>query len=325
MEVSAIAVALGAGILAAFNPCGFALLPTYLTMFLGPDQGKGSSVRRALVVGASVTVGFLAVFAVAGVAVSALSVTLGDWLSVLTGVSGLLLVLGGIYVLSGREFSARLPRANLQVSGSNKGMVAYGIVYATVSLSCTLPIFLAAVISVFSVPGAGFIDGLVALLAYGLGMGLVLTVLALGMALFRDATISRMRRITPYMNRVSGIFLVLAGTYVLWYAWVEYQSFQGNFINSGPVAWFNIASGKVGQFVLDAGAWQLALFGLAFLALASITGFMVCRRKRAAEVGSSGSDSTLIDAPTVSEPVSPSDTSTQPDNRTAIATSSTLE
>ena len=100
---------------------------------------------RALAVGAWVTAGFVLAFGVAGIAVSALSVRFGTWLSVVTGVLGVGLVAVGAVMLSGREVSVRLPRAKLTVSDSPLGMFSYGVVYATVSLSCTLPVFLAAV------------------------------------------------------------------------------------------------------------------------------------------------------------------------------------
>ena len=37
-----------AGLLAAFNPCGFAMLPTYLTYFLGLDEDDPSLARSVL-------------------------------------------------------------------------------------------------------------------------------------------------------------------------------------------------------------------------------------------------------------------------------------
>jgi cytochrome c biogenesis protein CcdA len=67
-------------------------------------------------------------------------------------------------------------------------MVVYGIVHATASLSCTLPAFLAAVISALSVPGAGFMNGVAASGSYGVGTGIVLTVLALSMGITAQQT-----------------------------------------------------------------------------------------------------------------------------------------
>ena len=54
------------GLLASINPCGFVLLPTYLMYFLGVSTVDGHSQRapigRALMVGTSVSAGFLGVF-----------------------------------------------------------------------------------------------------------------------------------------------------------------------------------------------------------------------------------------------------------------------
>lgn len=44
---------------------------------------------------------------------------------------------------AGRDFSVNIPRARLTVDGSPRGMVAHGVIHATVSPSCTLPVFLA--------------------------------------------------------------------------------------------------------------------------------------------------------------------------------------
>ena len=58
------------GMLAAVNPCGFVLLPTYLLYFLGLSNAESgvrkAPVRRALVVSAAVSAGFLSVFLVVG-------------------------------------------------------------------------------------------------------------------------------------------------------------------------------------------------------------------------------------------------------------------
>ena len=69
-----LALAFGAGLLATFNPCGFAMLPAYLSYFMGlnddADRGRGASLRSALTVGAVVSFGFLLVFGIANAACS---------------------------------------------------------------------------------------------------------------------------------------------------------------------------------------------------------------------------------------------------------------
>ena len=61
----------GLGIFAAFNPCGFAMLPAYLSYFLGieskeNDQRRLTTVARGLIVGLIMTMGFIAVFGTFG-------------------------------------------------------------------------------------------------------------------------------------------------------------------------------------------------------------------------------------------------------------------
>ena len=73
----AFALAFLSGVVATVNPCGFAMLPAYLSYFLGieshaaVDEPTQASLRRALLVSASVSAGFLAVFTVLGVVIRA--------------------------------------------------------------------------------------------------------------------------------------------------------------------------------------------------------------------------------------------------------------
>ena len=59
LMIGPLAYAFGVGMVATFNPCGFAMLPAYLSYFLGLEDAStrrstpGSAVVRALTVGAS--------------------------------------------------------------------------------------------------------------------------------------------------------------------------------------------------------------------------------------------------------------------------------
>ena len=85
------ALAFTAGMFAVVNPCGFAMLPAYLSFFLGDDadDAPGPGVLRAVVVGMSVSAGFAALFAVIGLLVRHVSdqvLRWTPWLSVVIGV-----------------------------------------------------------------------------------------------------------------------------------------------------------------------------------------------------------------------------------------------
>jgi hypothetical protein len=98
-------------------------------------------------------------------------------------------------------------------------MLLFGVSYAVASLSCTLPAFLATTSSTFS--RSGTVSGLVTYAAYGLGMGLIVGTLTLAVALARAGVVRNMRRLVPYVNRVSGALVLVAGLYVSYYGWYE--------------------------------------------------------------------------------------------------------
>ena len=91
--------AFGVGVVAAVNPCGFAMLPAYLSLYLGAreeDFGKSSSMSRllrSLLVGATVSSGFVVLFGLAGLIISAGGTLLLDVMPALG------IVIGGVLIL----------------------------------------------------------------------------------------------------------------------------------------------------------------------------------------------------------------------------------
>ncbi|NQU38122.1 MAG: cytochrome c biogenesis protein CcdA [Actinobacteria bacterium] len=264
MDVAVLTAALTAGMLAAFNPCGFALLPGYLGLFLSDsaEQSAGGTVRRSLRVSASMTAGFIAVFTVIGLLISTLAWQITAYTPYVTLIVGPLLVALGIYLTTGRELKLRIPRLRGKVGASPVGMFMYGMTYATVSLSCTLPIFLVAVVG--ATRTASFGAGLLTIIVYGLGMGLVITALTFAVAMARDGFVSRSRSFVKYINRISGFLLILAGGYLTWYGFAEIQVLNGNADASLPD--FGARAASAATSVID----QTNPFLLAAIALGVI-------------------------------------------------------
>lgn len=213
-----LAYAFVAGTVATVNPCGFALLPAYLARQLAREGEEGrplDAVARALALGAATTGGFLLVFATIGLAVSlgAHSLTQAvPWAALAIGV---LLVLAGLLVLGGRRVGLGLPLpARIRNAGAGGSSFLFGAGYGTASLSCTLPIFL-------TVVGASLAEdiptGALMSASYAAGMGTILTALAVAAALSRQGLALAVRRLLPYVSRLSGALLVAAGGYVVYY------------------------------------------------------------------------------------------------------------
>jgi cytochrome c-type biogenesis protein len=219
-----LAAAFAAGMVATVNPCGFAMLPAYLSYFLGVekqgDEQASVGIARALVVGAVVSAGFLSLFAVVGVLISWTSVAVGEYTPYLTVVIGVVLVGVGIAFLAGWEPKLALPR--LDKGGRTRGlwsMFVFGISYAVASLSCTIGPFAAVVTATFS--RASVPAGVVTFLAYGAGMALLLMALTVTLALAQQGLLMGLRRALPYVSRVSGGIMVLMGLYLAWYGVYE--------------------------------------------------------------------------------------------------------
>ena len=135
------------GMAATVNPCGFVLLPTYLVYFLGLESTRTDSeratVRRALLVGAAVTAGFVAVFVVIGGLTKWSTAWLLENAKYVTGIAGALFVVVGIAMLFGFKVPLATPAMRVGSRDTTvRSMFVYGVVYATVSLSCTLILFL---------------------------------------------------------------------------------------------------------------------------------------------------------------------------------------
>ena len=56
---------------------------------------------------------------------------------------------------------------------------------------------------------------------YGVGMGLVITVLTVALALARSGVVARFRELLPVMNRIAGGLMVVTGAYVAYYGYYE--------------------------------------------------------------------------------------------------------
>jgi len=93
---------------------------------------------------------------------------------------------------------------------------AYGLAFATASLSCTLPVFLVVVAQAF---GGGLVQGVAGFAAYALGMGLVVSALSVGVMVARETAERRLRGLLPHIERVSAALIAGAGAYLSYY-WI---------------------------------------------------------------------------------------------------------
>ena len=281
-------LALAAGLVAAFNPCGFALLPSYLTLLIASDQVPAPdrpspapvlpAVGRALRLTVAMAAGFVTVFGLFGLIVTPLALSVQQHLPWLTILIGLVLIALGGWLLSGRELLLRLPK--LRGRGLNQSlpsMYVYGLSYAIASLSCTIAPFLVLTTTTFR--SDSITAGIAVFLAYALGMALPVGVLAVAVALAHGALIAKVRRMLPYIGRISGALLVLAGAYVAYYGYYELRVFGGAGTGDPIVDTATRIQGRLAGWLDQAGAWWIGA-ALIVLVVIGIGAAAMSRRQR---------------------------------------------
>lgn len=270
-------VAVVAGMVATVNPCGFAMLPAYLALVVtgASEQSRARSLTRAVVSSAMMTLGFVTVFGLFGLAFSVVASSVQRYLPFVTVAIGLALVVVGALLLLGREITLLIPKPSKGAPNRHVGsMFGYGVAYAIASLSCTIGPFLAVAGS--TLRGGDLLEGVTAFLAYALGMGLVVTVLAIGTALASDVMTRRARSLLPHASRLGGALLVLVGLYVAYYGVYELRLFFGDADPSDPVV---DAAGRLQGLLVE---WFTAIGPVPFavvLVLLVVGGVLLVRRR----------------------------------------------
>lgn len=284
MDANLTGLALAAGMVAALNPCGFAMLPAYLTLAVrgeGNDPSRTAAVGRALGATAAMALGFLAVFGTFGLLTVSVATAVQRYLPYATVAIGIGLVALGVWFLVGRELTFGSVGTNWRWAPTARlgSMFGYGVGYAIASLSCTIGPFLAVTGSTLRT--GSVTDGVLVYAAYAAGLALVVGVLAVGIALTSTALIDRMRRLLPYVSRISGVVLIVVGLYVSYYGLYEIRLFSANGNPADPViAAAGRLQGAAAGWVYRTSAWPWVVALALLILAAALIGLRRARRHR---------------------------------------------
>jgi len=140
------------------------------------------------------------------------------WLPWVMAAVGVVMAGAGISTLLGRAPALHLSTPRFRARRSVVAMAGYGAAYAVGSLSCSLPLFLAAVAGSFT--GQSLPAGLATYLAYALGMALFVMTAAVVTTTLGAAAVRNVRTAGRWLPAVSGITLAASGAYLAYY-WVS--------------------------------------------------------------------------------------------------------
>ena len=261
------------GVLAAVNPCGFVLLPTYLIFFLGTREETelttSERMRRALVVSSGISIGFLAIFFVIGV----ISRLFTQWIELNAKYAslaiGIVLVIGGARMLTGWTPKFALPQIGGVQTKTFRATVTYGVAYAVASIGCTIGFLTTAVFG--SIALHGFISGVFSILLYGLGMAMLVTALTVSLAFAKTGIVTMIKNRLHIVQRLGAIFVTITGIYLVlyWYAAISEER------STSFVTRIERWQTSVASFLQQQGAYRLAIV----LTLIVTVAIVVSRRK----------------------------------------------
>ncbi|MTB73053.1 MULTISPECIES: cytochrome c biogenesis CcdA family protein [Micrococcales] len=274
-------LAFAAGMVAPVNPCGFALLPAWLTQTLGEGDASPTPVRllRALRSGLALTVGFAGTLAAAGLLVSAGARGLIQAAPRLGLAVGIVLMLLGLWMLVGRSISLKLP----QIPGRSTAglpptarMVVFGVGYALASLSCTFGVILAVIAQAQAT--ASYAGLLLVFAVYAAGSAAVLLLLALATAAAGTELTRHVARLARFGPRITALVLLLTGAYLAWY-WFPAATSDAP-VAAGRTGGLTGLSATVSSWVQEQTS-LLTLLAAAAVVLALALGILQRRRMRA--------------------------------------------
>ncbi|MEB3983975.1 cytochrome c biogenesis CcdA family protein [Mycobacterium sp. 663a-19] len=288
MNQGLIGLAFAAGLVAALNPCGFAMLPAYLLLVVRGQRQSAqpaaawAPIGRAAAATAGMALGFVTVFGLFGALTISAATAVQRYLPYVTVAIGGVLVALGVWLLAGRELALRPVGSrwapNARQGSWIAGMYAYGVSYAIASLSCTVGPFLA--VTGAGLRGGSIVTAVAVYVAYVAGLTAVVGVLAIAAALGGSALADRLRRVLPFVNRIGGALLVAVGLYVAYYGVYELRLFGGGANpHDGVIAAAGRLQGTLAGWVHRHGGWPWAA-ALLVLVAGALAGAWYRRARR---------------------------------------------
>ncbi|MBK89549.1 MAG: hypothetical protein CL772_00010 [Chloroflexi bacterium] len=223
-------IAFSAGLVAVFNPCGFALLSVYLSYFMkDSNTQKTQSVHKTIyestIISTTVTIGFIIVFFIFGLMISGGFYSLKSIFSYVGILISMILLGYGFYVLSGGMiYFSRLSNLSNTIGSSNEKSLRfyfyYGISYGLTSLSCSLPIFMSIVFSFSNTSSLNLLIKDFILFSMGAWFSLIIVSLSL---LFLKSFLEKIKLFFKIYNLATSIILIISGSYLILYWMSEFK------------------------------------------------------------------------------------------------------
>jgi len=233
-QVSVYSLAILAAVGSFFSPCSFPLLPGYMAYYLGLDAGsqKKPSTRTAAGRGFLAALGMIVVYGIIAIIVFAIGYSAAIFVKSLGLYVGVILIILGALTLTPLQYHKLvepfrklrqriLPSKEGKEMGVGPKMFVYGVGYGAAGFACVAPPFIAAILNA-SIYG-NILFGVLVLVIYSAIVIALMIAITVLLSEAGQAAVKKMNRYVNVIKKISGIALIIAGAYLIWF-WFVSQS-----------------------------------------------------------------------------------------------------
>lgn len=200
------------GLLASLTSCSLAGIPL-LIGYIGIQQE--ADIRRSILLSFCFILGMIITFSILGTIAVLLGMIMGNvvdrfWRYLVA----IFIILLGFYQLELLPLCLSLPGIKAPLKRGYSGAILLGSIYGLFTSPCSTPI-LASILAFASLQG-NLLKGIVMLIFYSLGHGMLFLVLGLSTGFIK--TLEKIRPYSIYIQKISGFFILIAGIYLFWSA-----------------------------------------------------------------------------------------------------------
>ena len=209
-----------AGIMVNFGPCSLAVLPAYMSFFLGLNtENQNVSVRKSIQLGATASLGVFGFYLALGLLFATAGTFLVAYAPQLKLTIATLILILGIMLLRGKSLELGfISRFKDSVSKASSGrshivsLLGFGVVYGAGGLSCFLPIFLPLVF--FPFVGGQFFESVASFLIFALFQALFLIGATILIGYGKQTLFRKMIGQAETMKKIAGAILIATSIYM---------------------------------------------------------------------------------------------------------------
>jgi len=231
-QMSVFSLAILAAVGSFFSPCSFPLLPGYLAYYLGLDAGSKEkpSTRTAAGRGFLAALGMLLVYGIVAIIVFAIGFSAAAFVGSLGLYVGVILIFLGALTLTPLQYHKLVepfrklkqkifPTKEGKEVGIGTKMFAYGVGYGAAGFACVAPPFIAAILSA-SIYGNVLLGVFVLVIYAAIVIALMIAITVL-LSEAGQAAVKKMNRYVNVIKKISGIALIIAGIYLVWFWYIS--------------------------------------------------------------------------------------------------------